>query len=84
MSFNSVDFPAPFGPSNPVMPPAIVRLISFSPMTWPYHFDKWSVCTTADVRHVTTSMARMRRLSTNAEIAMAIAMTPADTIGGVS
>ena len=39
-SFSSVDLPAPFGPSRPVMPGGMDTLTSFRPMTWPYHFDR--------------------------------------------
>ena len=39
MSFMNVDLPAPFGPSSPVMPEGTVRVTSFRPITWPYHFD---------------------------------------------
>ena len=41
ISFMKVDFPAPFGPSSPVMPAGTLSVTSFSPITWPYHFDRW-------------------------------------------
>ena len=42
MSLSSVDLPAPLGPSSPVTPGGTVTLTSFSPITWPYHFDRCS------------------------------------------
>src|ERR1700741_1326274 len=42
-SFMNVDLPAPFGPSNPVIPGGTDTVTSFRPETWPYHFDRWSV-----------------------------------------
>ncbi len=46
MSFMNVLFPAPFGPSSPVIPGGTLTVTSLSPMTCPYHFEMWSVCTT--------------------------------------
>ena len=45
----NVDFPAPFGPSSPVIPCGIVTLTSFRPMTCPYHFDRCSALTTGSL-----------------------------------
>src|SRR5262245_26038978 len=46
MSLSSVDLPAPFGPSSPVTPLPIVMVMSLSPITCPYHFDRFSAATT--------------------------------------
>jgi len=40
ITFMKVDLPAPFGPSRPVIPCGSVTDTSFSPITWPYHFDR--------------------------------------------
>src|SRR5690242_18656412 len=45
-SFMNVDLPAPFGPRRPVIPGGTVTVTSFSPDTWPYHFDRCSVLIT--------------------------------------
>src|SRR5947199_10378958 len=38
-SCNSVDLPAPLGPSRPVTPAGTRSVSLFRPMTLPYHFD---------------------------------------------
>jgi hypothetical protein len=49
INFMNVDLPAPFGPSRPVTPVGTVTLTSLSPITWPYHLERWSAEMTGDV-----------------------------------
>ena len=61
ISFMNVHFPAPFGPSRPVMPGGMATVTSFSPLTCPYHFDRCSACTRAAATEGRTG--RCRRLA---------------------
>jgi len=47
INFMKVDLPAPFGPSNPVMPFGTTTDTSLRPLTWPYHFERWSAVISA-------------------------------------
>ena len=80
-----VDFPAPFGPSSPVMPGDTSSVTSFRPMTWPYHFETWSaLMTTWRPPHATTSTPRTRRSRMTADSATTAASTANDTGHGVA
>ena len=45
ISFMKVLLPAPFGPSRPVTPGGMATVTSLRPLTWPYHLDRCSACT---------------------------------------
>ena len=77
----NVDLPAPFGPSNPVMPGGTVTVTSLSPDTWPYHFDR---CSRGNDSHATTSTARTRRSRITTKIPIITRMTMIATYTGTA
>ena len=64
------------------MPGGTVSVTSFSPITWPYHFDRCSAAIT--LRHATTSTPRTRRSRMSPERATSPTIISSETGHGVS